>query len=243
MSDKVLDDQKQCLKGSLTNKLTRPERLIIVLYYYEEMTIKQIAEVLELSEACVSRMYSSIIARLRAEMNAKKSIFETAESSYQEVNARSNSTMLQHFTSRALNVTMVAKQEARRLNHEYIGTENLLLALVQEAGAVCRKIFNDFNITETNVRQETEKLVKSGTDLPIVDEGKLPHTPRAKNVIKYAVDEAQKLQRNYYVGTEHILLGLLRETDGVAYKVLTILGLELNEVQKKVLQLLGGSQS
>jgi len=152
-------------------------------------------------------------------------------------NPHSNTTIFERFTDRAIKVEVIANNEARRLNHEYIGTEHLLLALVQKAGDVSRKIFNDFNITETNVRQETEKLVKSGLDIPTIDEGKLPQTPRAKNVIKYAVEEAQNLQRNNYVGTEHILLGLLRETDGVAYKVLTNLGVELNEVRKKVLEL------
>lgn len=229
------------LKDSLTNKLTRAERLILVLYYYDEMTIKQIAEVLELSEARVSKMHSSIIARLKAEMNAKKSMFEATQSLQHTREQSSKATMFERFTDRAHRVAVVAKQEARRLNHEYIGTEHLLLALVQEAGAVCRKIFNDFDITEANVHQETEKLVKSGPDFPIVDEGKLPQTPRAKNVIKYAIEEARNLQRNYYVGTEHILLGLLRETDGVAYKLLTDLGLQLNEVHKKVLELLDGS--
>jgi ATP-dependent Clp protease ATP-binding subunit ClpA len=137
------------LKGSLTNKLTRAERLILVLYYYDEMTIKQIAEVLELSEARVSQMHSSIIARLKAEMNAKKSMFEATQSLQHTREQSSKATMFERFTDRAHRVAVVAKQEARRLNHEYIGTENLLLALVQEAGAVCRKIFDDFNITET----------------------------------------------------------------------------------------------
>lgn len=144
--------------------------------------------------------------------------------------------MFERFTDRARKVMALANQEAQRFNHEYIGTEHILLGLVKEGSGVGANVLKNLDVDLRKVRLEVEKLVKSGPDM--VTMGKLPQTPRAKKVIEYAIEEARALNHNY-VGTEHLLLGLLREQDGVAAQVLMNLGLKLEEVREEVLNLLG----
>ena len=146
--------------------------------------------------------------------------------------------MFERFTDRARKVMALANQEAQRFNHEYIGTEHILLGLVKEGSGVGANVLKNLDVDLRKVRIEVEKLVKSGPDM--VTMGKLPQTPRAKKVIEYAIEEARNLNHNY-VGTEHLLLGLLREHDGVAAQVLMNLGLKLEEVREEVLNLLGAS--
>jgi len=149
--------------------------------------------------------------------------------------------MFERLTDRARKVMALANQEAQRLNHEYIGTEHILLGLVKEGSGVGANVLKNLDIDLRKVRIEVEKLVKTGPEL--VTMGKLPQTPRAKKVIEYAIEEARNLNHNY-VGTEHLLLGLLREHDGVAAQVLMNLGLKLEEVREEVLNLLGaGAES
>ena len=144
--------------------------------------------------------------------------------------------MFERLTDRARKVMALANQEAQRFNHEYIGTEHILLGLVKEGSGVGANVLKNLDIDLRKVRLEVEKLVKSGPEM--VTMGKLPQTPRAKKVIEYAIEEARNLNHNY-VGTEHLLLGLLREHDGVAAQVLMNLGLKLEEVRDEVLNLLG----
>jgi len=144
--------------------------------------------------------------------------------------------MFERFTDRARKVMALANQEAQRFNHEYIGTEHILLGLVKEGSGVGANVLKNLDVDLRKVRLEVEKLVKSGPDM--VTMGKLPQTPRAKKVIEYSMEEARNLNHNY-VGTEHILLGLLREQEGVAAQVLMNLGLKLEEVREEVLNLLG----
>lgn len=144
--------------------------------------------------------------------------------------------MFERFTDRARKVMALANQEAQRFNHEYIGTEHILLGLVKEGSGVGANVLKNLEVDLRKVRLEVEKLVKSGPDM--VTMGKLPQTPRAKKVIEYAIEEARQLNHNY-VGTEHLLLGLLREQDGVAAQVLMNLGIKLEEVREEVLNLLG----
>src|SRR6202453_3956217 len=144
--------------------------------------------------------------------------------------------MFERFTDRARKVMALANQEAQRFNHEYIGTEHMLLGLVKEGSGVGANVLKNLDVDLRKVRLEVEKLVKSGPDM--VTMGKLPQTPRAKKVIEYAIEEARNLNHNY-VGTEHLVLGLLREHDGVAAQVLMNLGLKLEEVREEVLKLLG----
>jgi len=144
--------------------------------------------------------------------------------------------MFERLTDRARKVMALANQEAQRFNHEYIGTEHILLGLVKEGSGVGANVLKHLEIDLRKVRLEVEKLVKSGPEM--VTMGKLPQTPRAKKVIEYAIEEARSLNHNY-VGTEHLLLGLLREQDGVAAQVLMNLGLKLEDVREEVLNLLG----
>jgi ATP-dependent Clp protease ATP-binding subunit ClpC len=144
--------------------------------------------------------------------------------------------MFERFTDRARKVMALANQEAQRFNHEHIGTEHILLGLVKEGSGVGANVLKNLDVDIKKLRLEIEKLVKSGPDM--VTMGKLPQTPKAKKVIEYAIEEARALNHNY-VGTEHILLGLLRETDGIAAQVLMNLGLKLEDVRQEVLNLLG----
>jgi ATP-dependent Clp protease ATP-binding subunit ClpC len=132
----------------------------------------------------------------------------------------------------------LANQEAQRFNHEYIGTEHILLGLVKEGQGVAANVLHNLQVDLKKIRLEVEKIVKSGPSM--VTMGKLPQTPRAKKVIEFAIEEARNLGHNY-VGTEHLLLGLLREHDGVAAQVLMNLGLKLDDVRNEVLNILGAT--
>src|SRR5215208_738696 len=142
--------------------------------------------------------------------------------------------MYERFTDRARKVMQLANQEAQRFNHEYVGTEHVLLGLIKEGSGVAANVLKNLDVDLRKIRVEVEKIVQSGPDM--VTMGKLPQTPRAKKVIEYAIEEA----RNHnHVGTEHLLLGLLREQEGVAAQVLMNLNLKLEEVREEVLNLLG----
>ncbi len=144
--------------------------------------------------------------------------------------------MYERFTDRARKVMQLANQEAQRLYHEYIGTEHILLGLVKEGSGVAANVLKNLDIDLLKIRFEVEKLVQSSPE--VGTPGKLPQTPRAKKVIEYSIEEARNFNHNY-VGTEHLLLGLLREQEGVAAQVLMNLGLRLEDVREEVLNLLG----
>lgn len=143
---------------------------------------------------------------------------------------------LNRSTDRARRVLALANQEAQRFNHQYIGTEHILLGLVKEGSGVAASALKSLGVDLRTVRLEVEKLVKSGPEM--VTMGKLPHTPRCKRALDFAHEEADGLNHNY-IGTEHLLLGLLREQDGVAAQVLMNLGLKLEDVREEVRNLLG----
>jgi ATP-dependent Clp protease ATP-binding subunit ClpC len=144
--------------------------------------------------------------------------------------------MYERHTDRARKVLQLANQEAQRFNHEYIGTEHVLLGLVKEGGGVAANVLKNLDIDLRKIRREVEKIVQAGPDM--VTMGKLPQTPRTRKALEYAVEEARNLNHNY-VGTEHLLLGLLREEEGLAAQVLMNLGLKLEDVRAEVLRLLG----
>src|ERR1700751_452472 len=144
--------------------------------------------------------------------------------------------MYERFTDRARKGMQMDNPEAQRFNHEYIGTEHILLGLVKEGSGVAANVLKNLDIDLRKIRLEVEKIVQAGPDM--VTMGKLPQTPRAKKVIEYSIEEARNLNHNY-VGTEHLLLGLLREQEGVAAQVLMNLGLKLEDVREEVLNLLG----
>ena len=144
--------------------------------------------------------------------------------------------MYERFTDRARKVMQYAKQEAQKFNHEYIGTEHILLGLVREGSGVAANVLQNMDIELKKLRLEVEKMVASGPELVAI--GQLPFTPRAKKVIEFAFEEAKNLNHNY-IGTEHLLLGLLREEEGIAARVLQNSGVKLDEVREEVLSLLG----
>src|SRR5262249_16411154 len=146
--------------------------------------------------------------------------------------------MYERFTDRARKVMQLANQEAQRFNHEYIGTEHILLGLVKEGSGVAANVLKNLDIDLRKIRLEVEKIVQHGPGGEQVVMGRLPHTPRAKKVIEYSIEEARNLNHNY-VGTEHLLLGLLREQEGVAAEVLMNVGLKVEDVREEVLNLLG----
>ena len=147
--------------------------------------------------------------------------------------------MYERFTDRARKVMQLANQEAQRFNHEYIGTEHILLGLVKEGSGVAANVLKNLDIDLRKIRLEVEKIVQSGPDMAaVVLLGRRPLTARVKKAIEYSIEEARNLNHNY-VGTEHLLLGLLREQEGVAAQVLMNLGLKLEDVREEVLNLLG----
>ncbi|MFN6148207.1 MAG: ATP-dependent Clp protease ATP-binding subunit [Planctomycetota bacterium] len=148
--------------------------------------------------------------------------------------------MFDRFTDRAKKVMSFARQEAMKFNHEYIGTEHILLGLVQEGSGVAANVLKNMTVDLEKIRHEVEKIVKTGPSM--VPMGQLPFTPRAKKVLELSLEEASQLSHNY-IGTEHLLLGLIRENEGIAAQVLTNLGVKLDEVREEVLEFLGASDS
>ncbi|MFL5736832.1 MAG: ATP-dependent Clp protease ATP-binding subunit [Actinomycetota bacterium] len=144
--------------------------------------------------------------------------------------------MFERFTDRARRVVVLAQEEARMLNHNYIGTEHILLGLIHEGEGVAAKALESLNISLDAVRQQVEEIIGQGQAAPT---GHIPFTPRAKKVLELSLREALQLGHNY-IGTEHILLGLIREGEGVAAQVLQKLGADLNRVRQTVIQLLSG---
>jgi membrane protein YdbS with pleckstrin-like domain len=142
--------------------------------------------------------------------------------------------MYERFTDRARKVMQLANQEARRFNHKYIGTEHILLGLVKEGSGIGAHVLRSFGVDLQGISAEVEKLVASGPDTIIPTQ--LPQTPRTKQVIEAANAQSRSLNHNY-VGTEHLLLGLMRVEEGVAARVLRNLGLQLEDVRREVLQL------
>jgi ATP-dependent Clp protease ATP-binding subunit ClpC len=147
--------------------------------------------------------------------------------------------MFERFTDRARRVVVLAQEEARMLNHNYIGTEHILLGLIHEGEGVAAKAMESLGISLEAVRQQVEEIIGQGQQAP---SGHIPFTPRAKKVLELSLREALQLGHNY-IGTEHILLGLIREGEGVAAQVLVKLGADLNKVRQQVIQLLNGYQS
>jgi ATP-dependent Clp protease ATP-binding subunit ClpC len=146
--------------------------------------------------------------------------------------------MFERFTDRARRVVVLAQEEARMLNHNYIGTEHILLGLIHEGDGVAAKALQSLGVSLEGVRQQVEEIIGQGQQAP---SGHIPFTPRAKKVLELSLREALQLGHNY-IGTEHILLGLIREGEGVAAQVLVKLGADLNRVRQQVIQLLSGYQ-
>src|SRR4051812_21051652 len=151
-------------------------------------------------------------------------------------NERRIPTVFERFTDRARRVVVLAQEEARLLNHNYIGTEHILLGLIHEGEGVAAKALESLGISLEAVRAQVEEIIGHGGTAP---SGHIPFTPRAKKVLELSLREALQLGHNY-IGTEHILLGLIREGEGVAAQVLVKLGADLSRVRQQVIQLLSG---
>lgn len=148
--------------------------------------------------------------------------------------------MFERFTDRARRVVVLAQEEAKMLNHNYIGTEHILLGLIHEGEGVAAKALESLGISLDAVREQVQDIIGQGQQPPT---GHIPpFTPRAKKVLELSLREALQLGHNY-IGTEHILLGLIREGEGVAAQVLVKLGADLNRVRQQVIQLLSGYQA
>src|SRR3569832_1325371 len=148
--------------------------------------------------------------------------------------------MSNRFTERAQRVILIAQEEAKRLNHDYVGTEHILLGLIALGEGVAAQVLANLGVDPRRVRSEIEKIVGTGDNVMLL--GEIPFTPRAKKVLEYAVEEAQHMGHSY-ISTEHLLLGLIREEEGVAARVLENLGLRLDVVREEVLNLLGEGQA
>jgi ATP-dependent Clp protease ATP-binding subunit ClpC len=146
--------------------------------------------------------------------------------------------MFERFTDRARRVVVLAQEEARMLNHNYIGTEHILLGLIHEGEGVAAKALESLGISLEAVRQQVEEIIGQGQQAP---SGHIPFTPRAKKVLELSLREALQLGHEY-IGTEHILLGLIREGEGVAAQVLTNLGADMDRTRQQVINLLHGLQ-
>ena len=147
--------------------------------------------------------------------------------------------MFERFTDKARRVVVLAQEEARMLNHDYIGTEHLLLGLLQEGKGVGAKALEALGITHEAVRQQVEEVIGRGKQAPRASH--IPFTPQAKKALELSLREALQIGHNY-IGTEHILLGLIREADGPAAQVLVGLGADLDRVRQQVIELLHGYQ-
>ena len=146
--------------------------------------------------------------------------------------------MFERFTDRARRVVVLAQQEATGLDHDYIGTEHLLLGLLREGEGVAAKALGALGIGLDAVRQKVEEIIGRGQETP---SGHIPFTPRAKKVLELSLRESLQLGHDY-IGTEHILLGLIREADGVAAQVLVMLGADLKRVRQQVITLAGSPE-
>src|SRR5688572_10283004 len=144
--------------------------------------------------------------------------------------------MFERFTDRARRVVVLAQEEAKMLNHNYIGTEHILLGLIHEGEGVAAKALESLGISLDGVCEQVQDIIGQGQQQPT---GHIPFTPRAKKVLELSLREALQLGHNY-IGTEHILLGLIRESEGVAAQVLVKLGADLSRVRQQVIQLLSG---
>jgi ATP-dependent Clp protease ATP-binding subunit ClpC len=144
--------------------------------------------------------------------------------------------MFERFTDRALRFIVLAQHEAKLLDHNYIGTEHILLGLIHEGDGVAAQALTSLGVSLNAVREQVEEIIGRGQQAP---SGHIPFTPRAKKVLELSLREALQLGHTY-IGTEHILLGLMREGDGVAAQVLVSRGVDLNRVRQRVIQLLTG---
>ncbi len=157
------------------------------------------------------------------------------KSAYRHDAGDGKNAMFERFTEKAIKVIMLAQEEARRLGHNFVGTEQILLGLIGEGTGVAAKVLKSMGVNLKDARIEVEKIIGRGSGFVAVE---IPFTPRAKRVLELSLEEARQLGHNY-IGTEHLLLGLIREGEGVAARVLENLGVDLTKVRTQVIRMLG----
>ncbi|CAI5955481.1 unnamed protein product, partial [Closterium sp. NIES-64] len=145
--------------------------------------------------------------------------------------------MFERFTEKAIKVIMLAQEEARRLGHNFVGTEQILLGLIGEGTGIAAKVLKSLGVNLKEARVEVEKIIGRGSGFVAVE---IPFTPRAKRVLELSLEEARQLGHNY-IGTEHLLLGLLREGEGVAARVFENLGADAGNIRSQVIRMVGES--
>jgi len=170
--------------------------------------------------------------------NIKCSSTYTNSDSVRVISQSFNKMMFERFTEKAIKVVMLAQEEARRLGHNFVGTEQILLGLIGESSGIAAKVLKSMGVTLKEARVEVEKIIGRGSGFVAVE---IPFTPRAKRVLEMSLEEARQLGHNY-IGTEHILLGLLREGEGVAARVLETLGADSTKIRAQVIRMVGESQ-
>ena len=143
--------------------------------------------------------------------------------------------MFERFTEKAIKVIMLAQEEARRLGHNFVGTEQILLGLMGEGRGIASRVLKDMGVKLQHVRREVENIIGRGSGFVAVE---IPFTPRTKRMLELSLEEARQLGHNY-IGTEHILLGMIREGEGVGPKVLEILKVDTQEVRRRIMHVLG----
>ena len=143
--------------------------------------------------------------------------------------------MFERFTEKAIKVIMLAQEEARRLGHNFVGTEQILLGLIGEGTGIAAQVLKSMNVNLKDARIEVEKIIGRGSGFVAVE---IPFTPRAKRVLELSLEEARQLGHNY-IGTEHLLMGLVREGEGVAARVLENLSVNISSIRTEVIQMLG----
>merc|ERR1719454_2056139 len=156
-----------------------------------------------------------------------------------DLNTISTTLMFERFTEKAIKVVMLAQEEARRLGHNFVGTEQILLGLIGESTGIAAKVLKSMGVTLKDARLEVEKIIGRGSGFVAVE---IPFTPRAKRVLEMSLEEARQLGHNY-IGTEHILLGLLREGEGVSARVLASLDADPPKIRSQVIRMVGDNQA
>jgi ATP-dependent Clp protease ATP-binding subunit ClpC len=168
----------------------------------------------------------------------KSRIYSLNNHSISMTNLQKKKMMFERFTEKAIKVVMLAQEEARRLGHNFVGTEQILLGLIGESTGIAAKVLKTCGISLKDARVEVEKIIGRGSGFVAVE---IPFTPRAKRVLEMSLEEARQLGHNY-IGTEHILLGLLREGEGVAARVLMTLNADSSKIRTQVIRMVGESQ-
>jgi ATP-dependent Clp protease ATP-binding subunit ClpC len=214
----------------IQSKVVYPKKTIFSRYYIFKND----------SPNCISQFKTKSILRNNRLKQFSLTPKITRPKSFEEIKPKAITAqmMFERFTEKAIKVVMLAQEEARSLGHNFVGTEQILLGLIGESTGIAAKVLKSLGVTLKAARDEVEKIIGRGSGFVAVE---IPFTPRAKRVLEISLDEARQLGHNY-IGTEHILLGLLREGEGLAARVLESIGAEPSKIRSQVVKMVGESQ-